>query len=162
MEKMKSKNKTKFDKAMALQIPGTKPLEPIVRKKPPPAGYVRKSVEPNGGGELFETLLTTSTEIFKLVSEAGRNVVSMSTPITLMVEEKECNMERLAELGIETKKMGNQFILETSGIVDTGADISCTTDEVRDALGRALSQMLMEELQEWVVFSGARRRTSYV
>ena len=43
-------------------------MEPIVRQKPPPAGYVRKSVEPNGGGELFETLLKTSTEIFKLVS----------------------------------------------------------------------------------------------
>ena len=135
LEKMKSKIGNKSDKAMALQIPGTKPPEPIVKEKPPPAGYVRKLVEPNGGGELFETILTTSTEIFKLVSEAGRNVVSMSTPITLMVEETECNMERLAELGIETKKMGSQFILETSCIVDTGADISCTTDEVRDALG---------------------------
>ena len=61
----------------------------------------------------------------------------MSTPITLLVEEKECDIERLAELGIETKKIGNQFILETSCIVDTGADISCPTDEVRDALGRA-------------------------
>ena len=79
LEKMKSKIGSRFDKAMALQIPGTKPLEPIVKKKPPPAGYVRKSVEPNGGGELFETLLTTSTEILKLVSETGRNVVSMSS-----------------------------------------------------------------------------------
>ena len=33
LEKMKSKIGNKFDKAMALQIPGTKPLEPIVKKK---------------------------------------------------------------------------------------------------------------------------------
>ena len=33
--------------------------------------------------------------------------------------------------------MGSQYILETSCIVDKGADISCTTDEVRYALGRA-------------------------
>ena len=33
--------------------------------------------------------------------------------------------------------MGSQYILETSCIVDTGANISCTTDEVRDALVRA-------------------------
>ena len=94
-------------------------------------------VEPNGGGEIFDTILKTSTEMFKLVSEASQNVVSMSTPITLMVDETECDLERLTELGIETKKMGIQYILEASCIVDTGADISCTTDEVSDALGRA-------------------------
>merc|ERR1711895_187752 len=38
---------------------------------------------------------------------------------------------------METKKIGGQYILETSCIVDTGANISYTTDEVRDALGRA-------------------------
>ena len=137
LEKKKNKDENKYDKAMALQIPGTKPLEPIIKPKPPPTGYVRKSVEPSGGGELFETLLTTSTEIFKLVSEAGRNVVSMSTPITLLVEEGECDVNKLGELGIETKKIGGQYVLETSCIVDTRVDISCTTDEVRDALGRA-------------------------
>ena len=61
----------------------------------------------------------------------------MSTPITLLVGEKECDVNKLGELGIETKKIGGQYVLETSCIVDTGADISCTTDEVRDALGRA-------------------------
>ena len=91
----------------------------------------------------------------------------MSTPIILIVEETECNMEKLAELGIETKKMGSQFILETSCIVDTGENISCTTDEVRDALGRAPltvceSQMLTVELQEWVEFSETGRRTNSV
>ena len=56
---------------MALQIPDTKPPEPIVKEKPPPIGYVRRLVEPNGGGEIFDTILKTSTEMFKLVSEAG-------------------------------------------------------------------------------------------
>ena len=77
---------------MTLQVPGTEPPEPIVKEKPPPIGYVRKLVEPNGGGEIFDTILKTSTEMFKLVSEAGRNVVSMSTPITLMVDETECDL----------------------------------------------------------------------
>ena len=89
LKKIKSKIETKADKAMALQVPGIKPPKPIVKEKPPPIGYVRRLVEPNGGGELFETILKTTTEMLKLVSEAGRNVVSMSTPITLMVEETE-------------------------------------------------------------------------
>ena len=71
LEKKTTKDENKSDKAMALQIPGTKPLEPITKPKPPPTGYVRKLVEPSVGGELFEKLLTTSTEIFKLLSEAG-------------------------------------------------------------------------------------------
>ena len=48
---MKSKIGNKSDKAMALQVPGTKPPEPIVKEKPPPAGNVRKLVE------LFENYL---------------------------------------------------------------------------------------------------------
>ena len=107
LEERRAKDEQKYDKAMALQIPGTKP---IVKPKPPPEGYIRKSVEPSGGGELFETLLTTSTEIFRLVSNSGRNVVSMSTPITLLVEEGECDVNKLGELGIETKKIGGQIV----------------------------------------------------
>ena len=60
----------------------------------------------------------------------------MSSPITLLVEEGECDVNKLGELGIETKKIAWQYVLETSCIVNTGADISFATDEVRDALGR--------------------------
>ena len=63
--------------------------------------------------------------------------MSMSTPITIMENKTECNIDKLNELGIESREMGDQVKLETSCIVDTGADISCTTNEVRDALGRA-------------------------
>ena len=99
LEERKVKGDQKYDKAMALQIPGTKPLEPIIKPKPPPEGYIRKLVEPSGGGILFETLLTTSTN-------SSRNIVSMSTPITLLVEEGECDVNKPRELGIETKNTG--------------------------------------------------------
>ena len=71
------------------------------------------------------------------MTNSGRNVVSMSTPITLLAEHGECDVDKLRRLGIETKDIGGQYVLETSCIVDTGADISCTTNEVREALGRA-------------------------
>ena len=162
LEERKAKDEQKYDKAMALQIPGTKPLEPIVKPKPPPEGYIRKSVEPSGGGELFETLLTTSTEIFRLVSNSGRNVVSMSTPITLLVEEGECDVNKLGELGIETKKIGGQCVLETLCIADTWADISCTTDEVRDALGRATLTDANGEVTSVGGVTEERRRINFV
>ena len=112
LQTLEPEKATKSDKAMILQVPGSEPSEPIVKEKPPPIGYVRRLVEPNGGGELFDSILEASTKMFKLASEAGRNVVSMSTPITLMVNESECNLEKLTGLRIETKKMGSQVILK--------------------------------------------------
>ena len=81
LQKIRSTFGNKADKAMALQVPGIKPPEPIVKEKPPPVGYVRRLVEPNGGGELFETILKTFTEIFKLVSEAGRTLCQCQPPL---------------------------------------------------------------------------------
>ena len=108
--KVKTDQKVKFDKALALQIPGTETLDPIVKPKPPPEGYIRKLVGPREGGELFETLLTTSTEIFRLVTNSGRNGVSRSTPITLLAEHGECDVDKLRRLGIETKDIGGQYV----------------------------------------------------
>ena len=48
---------TKSDKTMTLQVPGSEPSEPIIKEKPPPIGYVRRLVEPNGGGEIFDSIL---------------------------------------------------------------------------------------------------------
>ena len=59
----------------------------------------------------------------------------MATPITLLAEHRECEVDKLKLLGIEVRDVGGQYILETNCIVDTGADISCTTNEVREALG---------------------------
>ena len=118
--------KFKSDKALALLIPGTEILGPIIKLKLPPKG-----------GELFETLPATSTEIFRLVTNSGRNVVYMATPITLLTEHGECNVDKLRILGIEAKDIGGQYVLDTNCIEDTKADISCTTNEVREARGRA-------------------------
>ena len=162
LEENKAKYERIYDKAMALQIPGTKPLEPIVKPKPPPAGYIRKSVEPSGGGELFETLLTTSTEIFKLVSNSGRNVVSMSTPITLLVEEGECDVNKLGEFGIETKKIGGSMSWRPPVLLTMGPISPAPRMRSGMHWGELLSQVLMVESQVLEVFTEARKRTSYV
>ena len=65
----------------------------------------------------------------------------MATPITLLAEHGECDVDKLRILGIEAKDIGDQYVLETNCIVYTGADISCTTNEVREALGRCRSQV---------------------
>ena len=95
-----------IDKAFTLLVPRTEPSEPVVKPKPPPEGYTRKLVGPREGGELFETLLTTATDIFELVARAGRNVVSMATPITLLAEHGECDVDKLKVLGIEVRDVG--------------------------------------------------------
>ena len=86
----------------------------------------------------------------------------MSTPITLLVEEGECDVNKLGELGIETMKIGGQYFLETSCIVDTCADISCTTDEVKDALGKAPLMDANGGVIVVEVFTEERKRTNFV
>ena len=122
-EKKKTPQMLEIDKALTLLVPRTEPSEPVVKPKSPPEGYTRKLVGRREGGELFETMLTPGTDIFEL-----------ATPITLLAE---CEVDKLKLLGIEVRDVGGQYILETNCIVDTGADISCTTNEVREALGRA-------------------------
>ena len=134
---------------MLLLIPGTEPSAPTVKSKPPPEVYTRRLAGPREGSELFRTLLKTATDIFELVSKAGRNVVSMATPLTVLAEQGECKVDKLKLLGIDVKDVGGQYILETNRIVDTAADISCTTNEV------------MAVIQELEVSTRERRRTSY-
>ena len=122
---------------MLLLIPGTEPSAPTVKSKPLPDGYTRRLVGLREGSDLFRTLLRTATDIFELVSKAGRNVVSMATPITVLAEQGECKVDKLKLLGIDVNDAGGKYILETNCIVDTGADISCTTNEVKGAIGRA-------------------------
>ena len=60
----------------------------------------------------------------------------MLFPITLLAEHGEFDVDKLKLLGIDVKDVGGHYLLATSFIVDTGADISCTTNDVREALGR--------------------------
>ena len=46
-------------------------------------------------------------------------------------------MDKIQNLGIETQDIAQYYLLETTCIADTGADICCASDEVREALGRA-------------------------
>ena len=46
-------------------------------------------------------------------------------------------MSKLQDLGIKTQDAGHNYLLETTCIADTGADICCASDEMREALGRA-------------------------
>ena len=106
-EKNRTPQMLEIDKALTLLVPRTEPSEPVVKPKPPPEGYTRRLVGPREGSELFKILLTTATDIFELVTRAGRNVVSMSTPITL-AEHGECEVDKLNLLGVEVKDVGGQ------------------------------------------------------
>ena len=91
------------DKAMRIMVPGTKPITPTVHPSPDPAGFVKRSYGPREGGETFDVLLETATRIFDLVSKAGRNIASMATPITILVEKGVCKLDKLQNLGIKTQ-----------------------------------------------------------
>ena len=126
-----------IDKAMRIMVPGTEAIKPTVQPSPPTAGFVKKTYGPREGGKVFEELLKTSTKIFDLVSKAGRNIASMATSMTILVEKEACRMSKLQDLGIRTQDTGPNYLLETTCIADTGADICCASDEMREALGRA-------------------------
>ena len=87
------------DKAMMLMVPGTRPIKPSVQPLPPPVGFIKKSYGPREGGEIFAVLLETATKIFNLVFKAGRNIVSMATPIIVLVEKGACRMDKIQALG---------------------------------------------------------------
>ena len=61
----------------------------------------------------------------------------MATPITILVEKGVCRTNKLQNLGIKTQGAGQNYLLETTCIADTGADICCASDEMREALMHA-------------------------
>ena len=75
-----------------------------------------------------------TTKIFDLVSRAGRNIASMASSMTILVEKEVC---KLQNLGIKIQDAGQNYLLETTCFTDPGADICCASDEMREALGRA-------------------------
>ena len=46
-------------------------------------------------------------------------------------------MDKLQNLGIKTQDTVQNYLIETTCIVDMGADICCASDDMREALGRA-------------------------
>ena len=57
--------------------------------------------------------------------------------MTILVEKEACEIEKVRELGINIQDDGENYLLEVTGIVDTGADVCCASDGMMEALGRA-------------------------
>ena len=109
-------------------------LEPVITTQPLPPGFHKRTFGPKQGGPIFDELLRTSTQIHNLVNGAGRNIASMISSMTIQVDKETCEVEKLRKMGIEIQEDGDNYLLEVTGIVDTGADVSCASDEVRGGL----------------------------
>ena len=66
---------------------------------------------PKQGGPIFEELLKTSTKIYDLAIESGRNIASMVSSMTILVEKEACEMEKLQDLGINIQDAGQNYLL---------------------------------------------------
>ena len=55
----------------------------------------------------------------------------MISSMTIQVGKQTCEVEKLRKMGIEIQEDGENYLLEVTGIVDTGAD------EMGEGLGRA-------------------------
>ena len=58
---------------------------------------------------IFEELLKTSTKIYDLVSESGRNIASMVSSMTILVEKEACEIEKIREMGIKIQDDGEKI-----------------------------------------------------
>ena len=61
----------------------------------------------------------------------------MISSMTVQVDKDLCEPKKLERMGIEVQEDGDNLLLEVMGIVDTGADVSCVSNEMREGLGRA-------------------------
>ena len=62
----------------------------------PSKGMKRRVFDIKTGGK-------TSKELFETVSRAGRNMSSLTTPVTLLANENSVDVEKAAKIGISTK-----------------------------------------------------------
>ena len=125
------------DKMLYIMVPGTEVLEPVIPPQPLPLGFHKRTFGPKQGGPIFDELLRISTQIHNLVNGAGRNIASMVSSMTIQMDKERCEVEKLKKMGIEIQEDGDNYLLEVTGIADTGADVSCVSDELREGLGRA-------------------------
>ena len=84
-----------------------------------PPGLHKRTFGPKEGGPIFNELLKTSIEIHDLVNEAGRNIASMISSMTVQVDKDLCEAKKLEQMGIEVQEDGDNLLLEVMGIVDT-------------------------------------------
>ena len=136
-EKEEKEREIMADRALQIMVPGTEAIKPVIPSHSLPTGFLKKTFGPKLGGPIFNELLSTSTQIHDLVNASGRNIASMISSMTIQVGKEGCDVEKLMKMGIEVQEDGENYLLETAGIVDTGTDISCSSDEFREALGRS-------------------------
>ena len=117
-----------------IHIPNSK--NQCLPESKPPTGMKKRVFDIKNGGKIFNELLRTSIELFETVSKAGRNMSSMTTPITLLANQNSVDIERAVEIGISTKTIEGKVVLESVGIADTGADIAVCDNRLRNILGR--------------------------
>ena len=55
-------------------------------------------------------MLEVSTKVFKAVSDAGRNLSSMTTPVTIVGEESKIDVEKATIDGFKIKKINGQVL----------------------------------------------------
>ena len=118
-----------------LHIPNTTPTE--TKEPEPPPGYKRMRYEPKNCGRVFKELLNLSTQLFEKVAAKGKNLASMTTPLTVCADDEgEVDSTSAAINGMEVHVVNGKTLLETSGITDTGADTNCTDRTLRKVMGR--------------------------
>ena len=109
--------------------PGTEPVGSA--KVELPAGMVRITFGSQNGGAIFEELINTSTKAFQRLEHTCRNMSSMVTPISLMGSLKTADLSLANSLNLNIKTLGEDFVVETLGVVDTGADVGVGDKVIR-------------------------------
>ena len=102
---------TDTDKALRIMVPGTEVIKPVIPPSPLPTGFLKKTYGPKQGGPIFEELLKTSTKIYDIVSESGRNIASMVSSMTILVEKEACEIENIREMGNKIQDDGENYLL---------------------------------------------------
>ena len=97
---------------------------------------VRIIFGPQKGGAIFEELINISTKAFQRLEHTCRNISSMVTPISLMGSLKTADLSLANSLNLNIKTLGEDFVVETLGVVDTGADVGVGDKVIRQVLGR--------------------------
>ena len=96
--------------------------------------------------------------IFENVAKAGKNLSSMTTPVTVLSEGNEVDIKEAAINGFDLNEVNGQVLVQTHDVADTGADTNVTDSKLRDVLGRAALADAEVDLQGCTGSSDNRRR----
>ena len=117
-----------------LHVPNTTPVG--MKDPEPPPGYKRIKYEAKTGGNMFKKLLNISTQLFQKIEEKGKNLSSMTTEVTILGNKGEVDVRKAVINGLQVNAVNDTMLVQTHGIVDTGADTNCTDKKLREVLGR--------------------------